>query len=174
MMEWQDAYDEGIVYNDKRNKMIAVAAITMFSKDKKVLILVEAIDQGNSILEILRKKNLEVDFIYGKHSGEQRSEANNKIQSGELDILIASRVYNQGINIPLIDCVIIGGGYKSAILTYQRYGRGMTKRGDKTETIVIDFFDKGSYFLEKHSQERISLVNEEKAFKIEYKTIGEL
>jgi superfamily II DNA or RNA helicase len=170
---WEDAYREGIIENEKRNKMIGYISMSK-AKSNQVLILVESIEQGNFLNNLIKDKGYKSDFVYGKHDGDKRQAAIHDIQSGRLDVLIASRIFNQGVDIPLLDVVIIAGGYKSAILTYQRYGRGMTKTKTKKRTEVYDFYDAGSYFLEKHSNERMDLVKKEKAFDLQIITIGDL
>jgi superfamily II DNA or RNA helicase len=163
--DYDTQYNKGVVYNDRRNMMIAIIALKQLKRGKRSLILIEKIEHGDQIRAYLQDK-AKIDYMHGEHSSELRGEALESLQSGELDILISSRIFNEGIDIPHLESVIVAGGWKAATLLYQRYGRGITKTEEKEETEIFDFIDNCSEILYNHSMERLKLALKEKAFEV--------
>jgi superfamily II DNA or RNA helicase len=163
--DWDIIYDRGIVNNEERNMMIAIIALKQLKQGKSSLILIEKLDHGERILELLKDKAT-VRYVHGEHDSDLRAEALTDLQTGEVDILIASRIFNEGINIELLESVIVAGGWKSATLVYQRYGRGITKAPGKVTTDIFDFIDNCSTILYNHSMERLNIVLKNRAFEV--------
>jgi superfamily II DNA or RNA helicase len=163
--EYSEVYDEGIVYNDERNMVIAITAMKQLRRGKSSLILVEKREHGEIILDLLKDK-AKVKYIHGDHTSNQRGEVSIDFQAGVLDILITSRIFNEGKDIPFLESVIVASGRKSPIETYQKMGRGITKTADKDETEVFDFIDKSHRMLYNHSLQRMKLCEKNKAFTV--------
>lgn len=73
----------------------------------------------------------------------------------------------EGIDIPVVDNVIIADGGKSYIQTVQKLGRGLRKpAGAREEVQVFDFMHPEDY-LSNHSEERLDIYGVEEEFKIE-------
>jgi superfamily II DNA or RNA helicase len=71
-------------------------------------------------------------------------------------VFIASPIFDEGIDVPRVDTVILACGGKSYVKLLQRIGRGMRKKDDgKNELIIIDFIDDTNKYLLKHSDRRI-------------------
>ena len=167
--DWDQEYYIGIVANDDRNLKVCIAAVKLVKRRQmSVLMLVQSLEHGTRLLGLLRDKRPDVktDYVHGEHSLERRKEALFQLQTGTLDVLIASNIFNQGIDIPLLDAVVIAGGYRAPILTKQRYGRPITKAGEKESGLIVDFFDTGGRWLQKHSEERMRVCENDKAFTV--------
>ena len=82
---------------------------------------------------------------------------------GKVDLILASTVYDQGINLPGLDALILAGGGKSTAKALQRVGRVIRGNAGKTNAIIIDTFDQ-THFLRKHSYARWEIYNTETAF----------
>ena len=165
---WDILYRDGIIFNEKRNLAIILSAVTMVQKGFGVLLLVERIEHGEIFLNLCKKyaEDLNVHYISGMHGSDDRDEAKAAIQNGKLDILITSRIFNQGIDIPELQCVVIASGYKAGALQIQRSTRGATKTEGKDDTIVIDCMDNFNDLLQKHSLERRKVCEKQKAYEI--------
>ena len=163
--EWSEIYEEGIVKNKIRNRAIADIALKMLKKGKRPLILIEKIEHGKALLKLLKPK-AKTHFVYGDDDITTRQNALKELQFGSLEVLISSRIFDEGQDIPHLECVIVAGGYKSAVRSYQRYGRGITKVPGKEETIIVDFLDLSHRILRRHSEERLALCKREKAFTV--------
>ncbi len=74
---------------------------------------------------------------------------------GDLDVLIASVIFNEGIDIPELRSVVIAAGGQSIIAALQRIGRGMRTAHGKDEFEVYDIYDSGNKWMEKHTKARL-------------------
>jgi len=168
LMEFDELYSEGIVRNEFRNMALAHAIIEMRTRGYGSLVLVEKLNHGENILALMdeHRENWNVQYISGKDSAEIRDQAKTDLQSTKLDVLITSRIFNEGVDIPLLESVVVAAGYKKEGLTYQRYGRGVRKTKLKTHTIIIDCYDTFSDKLRQHSEERLAVCRKSKAFDI--------
>ncbi len=72
-----------------------------------------------------------------------REDAVRRLEDGELDYLITVDVFNEGVDIPSVNQVVMLRQTKSAIVFVQQLGRGLRKHGGKEYVVVIDFI--GNY-----------------------------
>ena len=165
-LDWQSAYDINIVENQERNDM---AAEIVAKSDQKSLILIKDVEKGQG--EYIKDKieslcDKTVVFISGQ-SKENRMEIINKLEKGEIDVIIATNIMNEGINIKSIGLVVIASGGKSSAETLQKIGRATRivrdKDGNilKDKAVVVDFLDLDNRFTEKHSSIRKRLYKRE-------------
>jgi len=145
---YRKAYTSLIVENEDRNNKIVE-----FAKESTgtVLILVSRLDHGRKLRDMIPGSV----FIHGSDSSEYRMEMllHMRDHSG---VFIASPIFDEGIDVPRVDTVILACGGKSYVKLLQRIGRGMRKKDDgKNELIIIDFIDDTNKYLLKHSDRRI-------------------
>ena len=70
---------------------------------------------------------------------EQRAEQIRRLRSGELQILFAVDLFNEGLDIPEIDTVLFLRPTESAIVFLQQLGRGLRLNPSKSCLTVLDF-----------------------------------
>ena len=162
---YPSVYSKYITKNDIRNGMIIDSARKLIEKGKKVLILVRYISHGNEIAEQL--SDLPIYFVNGEVDGQTRISVRTDFESGQLKCLIASSVFDIGIDIPSLDVLILAGGGKSTVRTLQRIGRVIRSFKGKKSAIVVDFIDNAK-FLDKHSATRIAVYETEEMFRIKF------
>lgn len=152
--DWQYAETAGIVKNDVRNEIIANIAGTV---EGQTLILVKLIEHG----EILQEKIEGSIFLSGGDKSKERDDVVEKFEKGEDFTLIASTIFDEGIDIKNVHNVIIAAGGASYIKILQRIGRGMRKTATKHKVDIFDFYDKTNKILLRHSKERIETARKE-------------
>ncbi len=162
-LDWHEVYKKRIVNNDERNQLIAKAALQLFEKGKKVLILVREIGHGDEIYSLLENSDAFIRFIQGRDR--DREEVLEQFRSNQLDILIATSLADEGLDLPILDAVILAGGGKSAIKAFQRIGRALRPYENKDEAIIVDFMDSGKW-VKGHSLKRISYYKREPKFTV--------
>ena len=169
---YMEAYKRGIVENDYRNQAIVSLAVSYRKKRPGgILISVKEIEHGDKILALLRELEMNVEFIHGGSDDEHRSGQLERFSKGELDILIASTIIDEGIDLKSIGCMILAAGGKSMRQQLQRIGRGLRLNGiDGNSVMVFDFYDQTNIYLKKHSLERIKIF---KAENFDVKVLGE-
>jgi superfamily II DNA or RNA helicase len=103
---------------------------------------------------MLRDTGINVELVDGKHATGARKTYIEALERGDLDVLICTVIFQEGVDIPDLQSVIIATGGASSIAAIQRMGRGMRKVAGKTTFEVWDIMDTGDKWLEKHSRER--------------------
>ena len=153
-MNFQGAYERCIVANIYRNAKIAEIA-----RNAKgiVLILVDRIEHGE-LLQTAIKQSL---FVSGKHDTQYRQDVLSKMRKGGSGVYIATNIFDEGIDVPAIDVVILAGGGKSRKNVLQRVGRGIRKKGGDNVLAVHDFIDDTNDYLFNHSDARVQVYKDE-------------
>ncbi len=85
------------------------------------------------------------------HSGpdsDPRSLSLERLAAGELQVIFAVDMFNEGVDVPTIDTVMMLRPTESRIVWLQQFGRGLRKHGDKRLT-VIDYIGNHRSFLLK-------------------------
>lgn len=149
--EWGPVYKKLVVESVLRNNLLAETAVRAA---KPALCFVEHRDHGDELAAQMRARGLKVDFVHGKHWTAARSGAVKKLVQGHFDVLICSIIFQEGIDIPELESVIVASGKASIVGTLQRIGRGMRTAKGKTGFEVYDVWDVGQKWLENHAKER--------------------
>lgn len=68
-----------------------------------------------------------------------REEAVRKLESGEVNVLFSVDMFNEGVDIPLVDLVMFLRPTESPIVFLQQLGRGLRKAPGKEYLTVLDF-----------------------------------
>jgi len=165
---YQDTYQLGIVDNPYRNRDLCKKIEELVSLKKSIIVLVKEIQHGDRLNENLWNycKSVPHQFINGKETSEVRQKALIDFEKGELPVLIATSILDEGVDIPNIDVMVLAGGGKSSIKTLQRIGRGLRKGGSSDTLIVIDTADFQHEYLLKHSLQRLEDYKAEECFEI--------
>jgi superfamily II DNA or RNA helicase len=157
--KYSTVYMNGIVKCDARNNKVVSTAIDQFKQNKKVLILVRYLEHGQRLYDVLKKSDYPVIWLNGKHSQlEREAQLQNFIDKNT--ILIGSGIFDEGVDIPAINCLIIAAGGKSDVKTIQRIGRGLRKKSDGSILEAFDFLDASKYLCE-HSRQRMKIYERE-------------
>lgn len=91
----------------------------------------------------LHGRPLRTVALSGIDSVDARLEVVEKLQRGELDYILTVDIFNEGVDIPSVNQVVMLRQTKSAIVFVQQLGRGLRKSPAKEYTVVIDFI--GNY-----------------------------
>lgn len=156
---WQDIYDNGIVHSTDRNSSICKIAMKYFVQEKKVMILVRRIKHGEILESMFVAANCPAVFLQGADSAEYRKETKELFNKTGDFILIASTIFDEGVDIPEVNVLIIAAGGKSEVKTIQRVGRGLRKK--KVGGVLVFDFNDASKFLNKHSINRLKVYQKE-------------
>lgn len=167
-LDWRDAYLEGVVHNRHRNLLVTNEAAKFASVGLSTLILINELDHGNNIAELLEGyRGLRFRYISGEDSSDLRKSAFDEIAMGQIDVLLSSTILDEGVDLPSVNAVINAGGWKSRVRVYQKIGRGMRPKASGENVVyIVDFADLTHRHLIKHSMERLSTVNNEEGFKL--------
>ena len=155
LLTYFEAYDSCIVRNNTRNSKIATLAA---ESNGVVLVIVERIEHGVVLQNSMQRYSV---FVNGGDSTEDRMNTIDNMRSGVGGTYIATQIFDEGIDIPAIDTLILAAGGKSNIRLLQRIGRGLRKKQGENELIVHDFLDDTNDYLYDHSIDRIRVYENE-------------
>lgn len=157
--------DAGIAKSATRNALIAKLAL---EADKPCIVFVKRTLQGKRIAKLLANASgTAVHFIDQTATAKQRDKVLKQIRDGELEIVVASKVWAEGVDAPNIATVVNARGGKSAINVLQQLGRGSRTSKDKKTFTYIDIADTGQPALQRHARARKRLIEAETSCKVE-------
>ena len=156
---YQTVYRECIVNNVDRNTRIAQEVVAYATRGKRILVLVTRIPHMRALLQAIRHLDpyVSVEQLYQATSSKERTWAMKDLDEDKLSVIVATPIFDEGVDLPNLDVVVIAGGQRSEIKTIQRSGRGLTQPGSKKAVLIIDFYDKTHRFMKAHSDARYSI-----------------
>lgn len=112
-------------------------------EERRGLMFVSNRDEAAEISSMLNSRGYNTTPLTGKNSQEERRIAVNNLASNQLDYIITVDIFNEGVDIPTINQVVMLRQTQSSIIFVQQLGRGLRKHEDKDYLTVIDFI--GNY-----------------------------
>lgn len=105
-------------------------------------------DEAHELARLLNSRtvhghNLRTKALTGDDPIPVRESVVMQLENGELDYVLTVDVFNEGIDIPSVNQVVMLRQTKSSIIFTQQLGRGLRKASGKDHLIVIDFI--GNY-----------------------------
>jgi len=97
--------------------------------------------------------------VFGENNSTERKAAINALENKEINFLVASTIFDVGVDIPSVNLVIIAGAGKAEVAARQRIGRGLrAKKEGPNVTFILDFADDSNYMLDRHYKERRDII----------------
>lgn len=95
-----------------------------------------------------RRAGVEAAAVYaGSTVG--RADALARLESGELSVIFSVDLFNEGVDVPNIDTVMMLRPTESKILFLQQLGRGLRRAEGKSHLVILDFIGNHHAFLQK-------------------------
>ncbi|WP_412972120.1 DUF3427 domain-containing protein [Glaciecola sp. MF2-115] len=104
----------------------------------KALCFLSRVEEANRFAEYLISKGLSAVALSGNNSEVEKQQAIKKLENGELQYIITVDIFNEGIDIPSINQIVMARPTQSAIIFVQQLGRGLRKADNKEYLTVID------------------------------------
>lgn len=107
------------------------------------LMFVSSSEESQLLSAKLNKNGFKTTALGSNNSEAERQQAIDKLDTDELDYIITVDIFNEGIDIPAVNQVVLLRPTKSAIVYVQQIGRGLRKHPNKDYVTIIDFI--GNY-----------------------------
>lgn len=120
--------------------------LTYYGLDKekvKGLVFCSRNEEAQTLSEKFNARGFRTVSLSGNDSQEVRAKQVNRLTSGSLDYIFTVDIFNEGIDIPEINQVVMLRNTQSSIIFVQQMGRGLRKHKDKDFVNIIDFI--GNY-----------------------------
>lgn len=159
----KDDYDTNIVYSP--NRLHDIKEYIAYNPTKSILISVNRLHHGEYLLNHLLSlyPHESIEFLHG--NSEFRQDIIDDFSNGRIRILITT-LLREGVNIPLINTLMLAQGGSSEADIKQLIGRTLRDDQINDEVEIIDWFDDTRY-QSKHSMNRIRIYVKE-SFDIDF------
>jgi superfamily II DNA or RNA helicase len=166
-MDLSDVYAEQykicITENEGRNEKIAEVAAMEHAQGHSILILCRELAHIDRLSKGLHGKGIPHDTVHARKK--DRDRVLERFRQGQCRVLIGSTIFDEGVDIPAVDVVVMAGAGRSRVKAYQRIGRALRPYPGKTKAIIHDFRDtvKPFYY---HFLDRMKIYKAERAFTV--------
>jgi len=162
--QYQSIYKKYVVENDVRNGLVLDATKALVSKGYQTLVLFSSLKHGKLLYNVF-KQHMKCALLDGSNSKEEREQVKKDLLDHKIDCILASKIFDIGIDIPSLSGLVLACGGKSTVKALQRVGRVIRKYKGKKYAVVIDFIDQATY-LKEHSKIRYKIYCSEDGFDV--------
>lgn len=140
-----EAYERGITRNVARNDLIAETVAVHVRAGEKVLVLCTRLEHGTILHQRCASRidpSVPTWWLAGSDSPESRTMALREFKARRgAAVMVASMIFQEGLDVPEIDALVLAGAGKAELTTIQRAGRALRPRPDKSEVLIYDVLD---------------------------------
>lgn len=108
-----------------------------------------SVRHADYMAEFFRKNRLRAAAVHAGPTSAPRTESLQRLASNDLDILCVVDMFNEGLDVPEIDTVMMLRPTESRILWLQQIGRGLRRAAGKPFLTIIDYIGNHRSFLIK-------------------------
>ena len=110
----------------------------------KCLVFCSNVSESEAVASELRRRGRRAISLSGSSSDAERSDAIDRLEQDEdasdsLEFIVTVDIFNEGVDIPTVNQVILARATESAIVFVQQLGRGLRTNQQKEFVTVIDF-----------------------------------
>ncbi|HEM2813466.1 TPA: DEAD/DEAH box helicase [Streptococcus suis] len=109
----------------------------------KGLIFCSSVKEAKELENQFNNRGLRTRALSGENSQEERQRVVQDLENGYLDYILTVDIFNEGIDIPSVNQVVMLRNTQSSIIFIQQLGRGLRKHDSKEYVTIIDFI--GNY-----------------------------
>lgn len=161
--QWQEIYKDKIVEDEYYNTIMSEISNNYINKGRLVLTLFRQLSHGKTLASKIPDSLL----LSGKNTKTVRETGIKKLRNKEISSIVASVIFDEGVDIRPLDTVILAGQSKSKSRAAQRVGRILRPFENKQDPIAIDPVVHQKYLLD-WAKEREKMYRSEPEFDVEH------
>ncbi len=138
----------------ERNQLIVDTWLD-YVKDKRTVVFCASVKHAEQIAELFRTAGVAAIAGSGSMKTSERNEQLAKFASGEIKVLCACDLLNEGWDCPQTEVLFMARPTMSKVLYTQQLGRGMRTSEGKDHLMVFDFVDNASQYNMPYSLHRL-------------------
>jgi superfamily II DNA or RNA helicase len=138
--DWTDMIDD-LIHDSDRNELIYRIICQLLDDGRRILALSQRIEHCEALYRVVNRSRPGAAAIAVGTRKKERIEGMRRIASGDAQILFATQLADEGLDVPALDAVIIMTPQRSAGRTIQRAGRVLRALDGKRQPLVIDIVD---------------------------------
>jgi len=148
-------YEAGVTLNEARNALVRSLVINRQLCPRPSMVFFSKLPHGRALTRML-DGYVRTTFVEGASNTAKRNRAIHELKVGLRDVLVTSKVFNKGIDIPEVEGAVNAGAGASRIDALQKVGRIMRVCEGKPRTVTfLDIYDQGNKWLEAHARARV-------------------
>ena len=161
---YKTIYKNYIVENEIRNNLILKWTQRLSEQGYKTLLLYSGLSHGKYLYEQLSQA-LPCALLSGKDDIGIRDKAKANLEEGKIKVILASSIFDIGLDLPCLSGLVLAGGGESKIKGLQRLGRVIRNYPGKKQAAIVDFIDNAKYLID-HSKIRYKIYTSEEGFEV--------
>ncbi|MER5749688.1 DUF3427 domain-containing protein [Streptomyces sp. NPDC002088] len=146
-VEWKrgaydaDGLNEALGGNDDRAALIVKAVVEKVAQPTamRALGFCVSVKHATFMAEYFRKAGFKAVALSAGTPAEERKQALADLKSGALQVIFSVDLFNEGLDIPDVDTLLLLRPTSSATVFLQQLGRGLRRTEDKAVLTVLDF-----------------------------------
>ena len=149
---WRNGrFDEKELGNAVATRARAENALEQLKKrgGRKTLGFCVSVRHADFMAEFARRQGLKAVAVHSGAGSAPRASSLKKLEDGLLDIVFAVDMFNEGVDVPSIDTVLMLRPTESIVVWLQQFGRGLRCIEGKKYLSVIDYIGNHRVFLAK-------------------------
>lgn len=137
----REAVDNLVTGNDVRARLVLSEwrRLASDARRSRALVLCVSVAHAEFMTDWLNRAGLPAACVVGTTAGEERRRAPQRLHNGELCALVTVDLYNEGIDLPMVDTLLLLRPTQSPVLFQQQIGRGLRLAPGKESCLVLDF-----------------------------------
>ena len=137
----REAVDNLVTGNDVRAKLVINEwrRLASNARQSRAIVFCVSVAHAEFMTEWLNRAGLPAACVVGTTATEERRRAPQRLLSGELCALVTVDLYNEGIDLPMVDTLLLLRPTQSPVLFQQQIGRGLRLAPGKESCLVLDF-----------------------------------
>ncbi|MEK4423907.1 DEAD/DEAH box helicase [Solibacillus sp. FSL K6-1523] len=133
-----------LIHKERIDHIIEKISYYGFSGDRvRGLMFCSTKDETQLLSNLLNMRGYKTLALTGDNTQDEREEAIAQLENGELEYILTVDIFNEGIDIPFLNQIVMLRQTQSSIIFIQQLGRGLRKHEVKEYVTIIDFI--GNY-----------------------------
>lgn len=163
-MHWRNNhYDEEQLWAAQYQASHADVVFRAWSRHRqsRTLAFCSSVRHAEFLANAFRERGVTSVSLHAASGGAARQAAIRNLQEGKLEVIFTVDLFNEGVDIPSVDTILLVRPTSSSIVYLQQVGRGLRLYVDKQHCVVIDLI--GNYRNADAKLRWLAGVNEESA-----------
>ncbi len=137
----REALDNLVTGNDVRARLVVNEwqRLAASARQSKALMFCVSVAHAEFMTDWLNRAGLPAACVVGTTAPDERRHAPQRLLGGELCVLVTVDLYNEGIDLPMVDTLLLLRPTQSPVLFQQQIGRGLRLAPGKESCLVLDF-----------------------------------
>ena len=142
------------IFVPERNKLIVDTWLS-YVKNKRTVVFCASVKHAEQIAKLFQDAGIAALAVSGSMKTSERNEQLAKFASGDIKVLCACDLLNEGWDCPQTEVLFMARPTMSKVLYTQQLGRGMRNCEGKDHLMVFDFVDNASQYNAPYSMHRL-------------------